>query len=213
MPIATLALLSVLSLRQTSGAPKVAIIPWGFNGGTETAVETAQKALIKLFEKQGYEALPQAQVNSCWKNDLGHDIPSTEASEQDPVVPLPTPKEALEVGRKLGADFVCAGRLRWHTKSIWVGLGPKTKADATIDTFLVDVAKQEVILEAKEAKSGSIRKEKGLETAAAIFVSFGVTAFSGGPKTPHQQQSAVQAIAVAFDPWVKTLAPSRTKIK
>ena len=193
-------------------APKVAIVPWAMNGGTPTAVETAQKALLKLFEKEGYEVVNQAQVNSTWKRDMSMEIPDTLADEQTPPVAYPSAKDALALGKQLNVDMVCIGRLKWHTKSVWVSLGPKTKAEATVDCMLIDVAKGEIILSVKDAKSGSIKKESGLETAAAIFVSFGVTAFSGGPKTPHQQQAAVHAIAVAFDPWVKTLVNVNRKI-
>jgi hypothetical protein len=118
----------------------------------------------------------------------------------------------LALGKALGADIVCAGNARWHTKSVWVTLGPKTKADCTVDVMIVNVKSEEIEQDAKNVKADSTRKEAGLETAASLLISMGFTALSGGPKTPHQQRAAQIAIGLAMEPWLKTTAASRRKI-
>jgi TolB-like protein len=183
---------------------KIAVLPWTFFGGTETAVSTAQQALSKIFSTQRLEVVPEAKVSLAWEQELGRVAPSSVVDSETDFLALPSAKALLELGRKLGVDYVCAGRGRWHTRSVWVGLGPKTKADFTVDTIVVDVKNAEVALEAKGIRSDSTKKEKAWETAGALFLSFGVTALSGGPKTPHQQKAALNAISLAFEPWLRT---------
>lgn len=124
--------------------------------------------------------------------------------------PVPPPKVLLEFGKAVGADYVCAGRVSWHVRSVWVGLGPKTKARALVDCRVIDVAKGEVLLDALEFSSDSTRAEKWYESAAALLVTWGVTLFSGGPKTPHIEKSAVLGVGGATEPFFATF---RTKVK
>lgn len=192
--------------------PKVAILPWCFREGTDTAVKTAKDTVSALFEKTNHEVLGVVTVKSAWERDLNM-APFPELSNGKDTYPaLPTPKELLALGKKLNADFVCAGRAKWHTKSVWVGFGPKTKADCTVDMMIVDVKKEEVALDAKDVKSDSTKKEDGAAVAAALLVSVGFTVVSGGPKTPHQQRAGQQAIGKAMDPWLKTLSAAGKKI-
>jgi len=183
------------------------------NGGTPSAVDTAQSALSKLLENEGYQAISQADVNTVWKREMGMSIPDTTAGESDPPVDYPKPKDALALGRRLHGDLVCVGRIRWHTKSVWVGLGPKTKAEAYVDCMLIDTHTHEVALEEKAVEADDTKVESGLETAGALLVSMYITVLSGGPKTPHQQKAAINAIALAFDPWLKTQARETKRIE
>lgn len=91
--------------------------------------------------------------------------------------------------------------LSWRIRSVWVGLGPKTKADATVSTRIVDVAKEEVALDVLDFNSASTKAEKWYESAGALLIFWGITIFSGGPKTPHIQKAAVKAIGAATDPF------------
>jgi hypothetical protein len=215
IPLMHLLLPLLIVLGTPQSAPtvsKVAILPLALQAGTDTAMKTARETLNTLFEKSKHELISPAAVRTSWEDDLKY-TKLPEVVEQGEAYPqLPEPRALLEMGRKLGADWVCAGRGKWHTKSVWVGLGPKTKAEFTVDLIIVDVKKSEVALDAKGVKSDSTRKEKGLETAGALLVSMGVTALSGGPKTPHQQRAATQAIALAMEPWLRTVSTSSKKI-
>lgn len=183
---------------------QVAILPWVLRDGTETAMETARKTVDTLFEKINYEIVPSTRVKTVWEEELQHPALRLAVKGKDNYPELPTAKELLALGKSMKVDIVCAGRASWHTKSVWVNLGPKTKAECTVDIIIINVKTEEVVLEAKGVKADSTKSEKGLETAAALLVSVGFTALSGGPKTPHQQRSAQKAIGLAMEPWLKT---------
>lgn len=114
---------------------------------------------------------------------------------------LPSDKDLLAIGRKAGVDLVCVRTLSWRVRSVWVGLGPKTKADAVVNCKIVDVPKETVMLDALDVNSASTKAEKWFESAGAILLTWGITLFSGGPKTPHIQKAAVKAIGAATDPF------------
>lgn len=193
--------------------PKVAIYPWTFaeneRGTNATAVSTAMDVLRKLFEqREGFEVVSEAACRRAWL-ELGF-------PEQPPTVEelgqLPTTfdaKKLLEFGRKLQVDYVCSGALGWRVRSVWVGLGPKTKADATVSLVIIDVKNGEIAHEVKDLNSASTKAEKWYESAGALLVSWGITLFSGGPKTPHMQNAAVKAIGAATDEFFA----SKTKKK
>ncbi|MEA2553388.1 MAG: hypothetical protein QOJ65_1564 [Fimbriimonadaceae bacterium] len=195
-----------------SAARKVAVLPWCLKDGTDTAVETARDTVHKIFESVNYEVIPEVRTKSVWEEDLGYPALKLSVGGGEAYPDLPPAKQLLEIGKKMGVDLVCAGRAKWHTKSVWVSLGPKTKADCTVDVIIVDVAKEEVVLDAKDVKSDSTKKEHALESFGTLFISGGFTMVSGGPKTPHQKRAALNAIAKATEPWVQTAAQSRRKI-
>jgi hypothetical protein len=185
--------------------PKVAIYPWTFaeneKGTSEAGISTVQTLLKKLFEvRGGCEVISDVISKAAWKELNYGDIPLT---VEDPgQVPLiPDAKKLLEFGKRVGADYVCAGTVSWRVRSVWVGLGPKTKADATVSVTIVNVAKSEVALEVKDANSNSTKAEKWYESAGAILIAWGITLFSGGPKTPHIQKAGVKGIGVATEPF------------
>lgn len=222
--IATLACLVSISLVQQTttlnearqaSRPKiktVAVLPWSYHDGTGTATKTADEAIIALFSGAGYAVVPSAVTKEYWTNLFGKTPRELIFDEDDRVVPdIPSAKELLKLGREMGVDLVCAGFASWHTRSIWVSLGPKTKATCTVDMMIIDVEKAEVVLEAKRVSADSHKKETTAETAAALLIHIGFTAVSGGPKTPHQQRSAQLAIGEAMEPWLKTLVKPITR--
>ncbi len=222
-----LALYAAFALQQISTTPKpisdsvasqgptvrkVAVLPWTMKDGGDTAQKTVREAIGKVFEKANYEEIPEIRAKSIWEEDLHFPAIQLEAEGSDEMKPLPTPEQLLKLGQTMNADLVCAGRARWHTRSIWISLGPKTKSDCTVDLILVDVANKEVVLDAKGVKADDTKSEELWQTAGALFVSMGFTAFSGGPKTPHEQRAGAQAVVKAFEPWLKTVAPKSRKI-
>ena len=183
---------------------KVASLPLALQGGTDTAVSTTRENYKQLFEKVNCEMISEVRVKATWEDTMGNRSWKSNVGDKESLPQLPSPKELLQLGKALGADFVAAGTLKWHTKSVWVNLGPKTKAEATVNMLIIDVAKEEVALEAENVVADSTKKEKGYETAASLLVSAGFTALSGGPKTPHQQRSGVVAIGKAMEPWLQS---------
>lgn len=181
----------------------IAVLPIAMKDGTETARETAEKTFETLLEKSGNQILEGPTVVDAWQK-LGQK-PFDENIEGGETYPdMPAPKEMLELGRSLKVDYVLASRLKWHTKSVWVGFGPKTKADCTIDVTIVDVKKSEISLQATDVKADSTKKENGLAVAGTLLVTPLFTAVSGGPKTPHQQRAGQVAVAKALEPWLES---------
>lgn len=197
--------------------PSIAIFPWAYaeneKGTSEGGITTAKNLLRALCEEQaGWIIIPEAQSRRVWNETAETPWQDTYEDPAD-LAQLPKPSELLAFGKAAGADYVFAGRLRWHVKSIWVGLGPKTKAAATVDCMIVDVSKEEVALDVKAFDSGSVKAERWYETAGALLLTWGITLFSGGPKTPHIQKAGVKAIGGATEPFFTSYAKQGRKIK
>lgn len=188
--------------------PKIAVYPWCFaeneRGTNEQAVRSVQELLHKSFENRaGMEIISEARCRTAWLQLGNDDIPLT-VEEPGQLPRLPSAKKLLEFGEALGADYVCTGTVAWRVRSVWVGLGPKTKAEATVNVVIIDVKRKEIVLEARDFSSGSNKAEKWYETAGALLVSWGITLFSGGPKTPHMQRAGVIAVGAAIEPFFNT---------
>lgn len=199
----------------------VAILPWIYQNGTSGA-HIAAKEFLKtvltkslFFREDSFRIIPKEQVTQVWTQDMGHD-PSLEKTG------LPTPKELLKLGEKLGVDWVVTGNAFWRTRSVWIGLGPKTKSDCIIDMIIVDVKKKEISLDARGVKMDSAPRENPLKVVTVVL--FGIvsgkkwlsstvplTIVSGGPKTPREQSAVQLAIAKAIAPWL-ALHPYNKKI-
>jgi|GEM_PF-1138947 len=188
-----------------SGTPdKIAMLPWTFQEGTDTAMTTARETIDTLFHASHCSYLDEGTVLAMWEGGMKQAKLETRVfGPKDYMPDLPGAKYLLTLGKKLSSDFVVAGRCKWSTDSKWVALGPKTKAWCTVDVLIVDVKNAELDLESLNVTANSTRVEKGWETAGSLLISAGFTMFSGGPKTPHQQRAAQMAIGKALEPWLK----------
>jgi hypothetical protein len=175
----------------------MAILPWHYAQGTDGAVKTAKEFLAMLMEKSQVDTTSEVLTTAGWKaaNGSGWDDRKEE---------LPTPAEMLRTGKELGVDWVMAGRARWHTKSVWIGFGPKTKSDCTVDALIVDVKSGDVALNARDVRMDDTAKEDPLKVLGAVLISGLFTVVSGGPKTPHEQRAVQLAEGKALLPWLKT---------
>ncbi len=175
-------------------------------------MKSAKDLLVKLWqEKANVSVLPDLEVRNAWQAVSSE--PWAETVEEPSDMPqIPTAEKLLELGTAAKVDFVCAGRLKWHIKSVWVGLGPKTKAYATVDMRIIDVSKKEVVLDVKDFRSDTGKAEKWYETAGALLLTWGITLVSGGPKTPHVQKSALLAVGGSSETFFSTQAQSSKKI-
>ena len=198
----------------------VAILPWIYEDGTPGAQIAAKEFLetvlteSQFFRADSFQIIPEERVIQTWTKDMGHD-PASEGTG------IPTPKELLKLGQKLGVDWVITGHALWHTRSLWIGLGPKTKSDCTLDMVIVDVRNRELSLDARKVKMGSAPTDPPLRAATVVLlglVSRGLftstlplTLVSGGPKTPREQSAVRLAIANAIGPWL-ALHPRNRKI-
>ena len=193
--------------RVTEPVRKVAIVPMTFfekDGSKDfkvcenkTAITTTKTAIVDMLHLANLEIVDENVAAAEWNKHDG---------SKDPDV-LPDPAELLHFGRALDADFVIVGITKWEIKTKWVGLGPKTKAYCHVDALIIDVNRKEVVDRANDIQSDSTRREQSWETAAALFVSWGFTLFSGGPKTPHMERSGQQAWSLVLKPFLESKIP------
>jgi len=180
-----------------SDAKRVAIVPLGNKDGTDGAREKSMTALRTLLENQNYRVVEGDTVKKAYEEATG-ETPGV----KDKLLTL-RDKDLLAVGRTLKVDFVIAANLRWHTKSIYVFPTLRTKADCTVDALVVDVAKAEVVIEKTNIQRNSENKNAAAGVIA-VLGGLGYGAISGGPKTPPQTVSAVNALYVALEEFVGT---------
>lgn len=107
--------------------PKVAAL-WTFaesgRGSSVGDVCTATDLIQNHSEEMaGYEVVSDALALAARCESGCPKRPNTiEDPSQLPL--LPSANQLLELGKKVGVDFVSAGTLSWRVRSIWVGLGP-----------------------------------------------------------------------------------------
>jgi hypothetical protein len=203
--IATLAV--TLAVAQTRATPveinltrdrTVAILPIVFRGGTVTAMRTARDTIDRFFDHAGYDEISVRRIRQSFR-------PYVElvGPEQDGLPRLPSDGEMRRVGQSLGATLVCAAEISWHTRSVWVSLGPKTKSTCTINLKMIDMAHGDQVLSEHDVTADDTAEESGFATAAGIITGGLVTVVSGGPETPHQQRAVQIALSKAFEPWLE----------
>lgn len=219
--IATLAIFTMCVSAQKIGAakpaalateaPKVAFMPlmfWEADKGereyTLTAREPYEKALYGTFEKLGMEKLG-AYVNFAWKEMKGSVFETA-------LFQLPDPADLVALGKKVGADYVVVSRCKYTVRSDWQGLGWKTRADATVDLWVVNVASSEFALKQDGVFSNSREKSPDWRLAVDLFIA-PISAFSGGPKTDHEKKAGLLSLGKAIQPWLeKMLTGGKIKI-
>ena len=190
----------------TAKQPKVAFMPlmfWEIDKGEREYVNTArdpyEKALYGTFEKLGMERLGPV-VNFAWKELKGSVFDTA-------LFQLPEAADLVALGKKVGADYVVVSRCKFAVRSDWQGLGWKTRADATVDLWVVDVASSEFALKQVGIFSNSREKSPDWRLAVDLFVA-PISAFSGGPKTDHEKKAGLLSLGKAIQPWLEKMQTS-----
>lgn len=186
--------------QQNSQKGMAVAFPWVFKNGTGTARTTALKSAEEILRKAGYASIPGDVAESVWasnglpKPSLGH---------------MPTSATLRTFGKALRATKVVYGSVSWHTRSIWVNLGPKTISTATVNAYVFDVASGKVVFKKTGVKGRSDEKSNGYKIAADILLTPLVTAASGGPATPREQRAAQISLGLALHAWAKTASATK----
>jgi hypothetical protein len=168
--------------------------PFAFEKGTNTARNTAYEAAAGIARKAGYASAPKHVAEQAWEK-LGIRDPKPSK--------MPSTANLTKFGRETRASVVLYGSVKWHTRSIWVGAGPKTISTATVSVYVFDVQAGKVVFSKTKVEGRSDEKENGYKVAAAILLTPVVTVVSGGPKTPQEQRAVQIALARAFYDWAK----------
>ncbi len=196
-----------------------AVIPWHFSNGTPSARKAAKQFLSELMLKLKINEMSGAIVRQTIAEDISGEHPSLNVKK--PNIPegytmlyadilkdveddstLSTPSQMLRIGKKLNVDWVLSGSADWHSRSIWIALGPKTKSTCKINVRIVDVKNKEVVLDVQNLQMDSTAKEDTLSTFGSLFISSFFTILSGGPKTPHEIKAVQLGIVKSLQPWI-----------
>jgi hypothetical protein len=168
--------------------------PWAFDKGTQTSRITVQKTLSEIEQRAGFAAKASSGAETEWTR-LGLGLP--EYGHR------PSTAALKKFGEKEGVDVVVFGDVSWHTRSIWVGAGPKTISTATVHAHVFDVHRGRVVF-SKSKEGRSDERESDLKLVADVLLTPVVSAVSGGPATPREQRAAQIALGRALHDWVKS---------
>ena len=188
------------STQNTGSDPmrSIAVMPWHFSGGAKNSPKYANDFLNRLLEKNNI-----TRSSDLASNDTSQSANNSNHESSDSQ--LPTTAEMIRTGRDAKCRWVMAGSLRWHTRCIWVGWGLKTKSNAYVTIRIIDLTDNHVVLNAKDVQANDNGKD--ILWKHIVLLLFGglissTNWFSGGPRTPHERQSADLAIATAMKPWL-----------
>lgn len=175
-------------------AKSAVAFPFSFVKGHDDAKTTALDTAEAIARQGDYASVPREKAKNAWRA-LGYGTPST----------VPSRRQLSAFGKKVGASRVLYGTVSWHTRSIWVNLGPKTISTATVSAYIFDVNTGKVTYSRKGVQGRSDEKENGLKVAGAILLTPLVTAVSGGPATPREQRAVQIALYRAYTPWLQRM--------
>jgi hypothetical protein len=169
------------------------VYPWAFKKGTRTARTMAISTAEEIAQKVGFSTIPVDVAQAAWTK---RKLPALTYRRN------PSRASLQAYGRSLNAKRVVYGSVAWHTRSIWVNLGPKTISTATVDVYVLDVATGNILFQNTNVQGRSDEKSDALKVAGAILITPLVTAVSGGPATPQEQRAVQIALAQALNKWV-----------
>lgn len=170
--------------------------PWVFKNGNRTSRTLAITTAEQILRNAGFASIPGAAAKSTWETSR---LPRPSYGH------LPTVASLRSYGRAMKASKVLYGSVSWHTRSIWVNLGPKTISTAKVDAYVFDVASGKIVYKVTGVEGRSDEKSNGYKIAAAILITPLVTAVSGGPATPREQRAVQIAMGVAYSDWVNKI--------
>ncbi len=111
--------------------------------------------------------------------------------------------DIVRFGHEIHARYVVSPMVDFHSRSIWVDLGPRTNSTAAVDLTITDIANGEIVYSREAVTARSDEKFDVAKAGADLFLTPLVTIVSGGPKTPHEQRAVQIAVIRAMRPWVR----------
>lgn len=181
------------ALAQAPSRGSVAVFPVVFDdSGTTTSRAKAKEAMAEIFRKGGFKVLDDAAASKAWRS-RGFRVPTS--------LRPPTTAQLASFGRTAGVKYVSTAIVTFHTRSIWVNLGPKTISNSTVAVTIVESSTGKVVYE-RDGEGRSDEKTDNLKVVGALLISPLVTAVSGGPKTPQETRAAQIASTRALQNFV-----------
>lgn len=178
----------------SKGAIVVYPVVYSRNSGTGTSRKTGVRSVQEALQKAGYTLVSSTVAANTWRR-LGISLPETERPA--------SLHNIVRFGMAVKARYVVAPVFDFHSRSIWVDLGPKTVSTATVDLVITDVVKKATVYTRVDVSGRSDEKFDPVKAGADVLISPLVSVVSGGPKTPHEQRAVQIAVAKALKDWVK----------
>jgi hypothetical protein len=169
-------------------------IVFSHHSGTKTSRETGVGAVREALQKGGFTLISEAVARNTWQR-LRLPKPTTASAART--------EDLVRFGTAVNARYVVTPIFFFHSRSIWVDLGPRTVSTATVGIAITDVSDGKVVYTRSDVEGRSDEKFNLLEAGADILVTPLATVVSGGPKTPHEQRAVQIAVVKALKDWVK----------
>ncbi len=156
----------------------IAICPSDFDHGTKSGRTAAMRTMQNMLQHAGFTVILPADMDNP-----GH-----------------VPTDIRAYGQAHNAAYVLKSDIAFHSRSIWVDLGPRTNSTANVDVTIYDTADGHVVFTNK-ATARSDEKFDVVKAGADVVFTPLVTVVSGGPKAPHEQRAAQIAVYRALHNW------------
>lgn len=174
----------------------VAVYPvvYSRNSGSEASRRTGVRSVEEAMQKAGYSLISSRVAANAWRR-LGYPLPSGDSPART--------DDIVRFGNAVKARYVVSPVFDFHSRSIWVDLGPKTVSTATVDVVITDVQSGKTVYSREDVSARSDEKFDLAKAGADLLITPLVTIVSGGPKTPHEQRAVQIAVARALHSWVR----------
>ncbi len=189
-----LAELQVVAQEKSLGIAVIYPIVYSRGSGSSGSRETAVQSVRSVLQKGGYTLVSDSVASSTWKSMR---IPAPSAKNSSKM------RDIVKFGEAVKARYVVSPVFDFHSRSIWVDLGPKTVSTVTVSVNITDVSSNKVVYVRKNVEARSDEKFDAVKAGADLLLTPLVTVVSGGPKTPHEQRAAQIAVFKAMKDWVR----------
>jgi hypothetical protein len=121
-----------MAIAQDRSLGSVVVFPIVFSKdtGSPTSQKTGVNAVREVMQKAGYTLISNTVAANAWRK-MGLTLPSTDNPANV--------SDIVRFGKAIHAHYVVTPVFSFHTRSIWVDLGPKTVSTATVDIVITDV--------------------------------------------------------------------------
>jgi hypothetical protein len=184
-----------MAVAQDRPLGSVVIYPIVFSkdSGSPTSQKTGVNAVREVMQKAGYSLISSTVAANAWRK-MGMTMPSTDSPANV--------TDLVRYGKSIHARYVVTPVFAFHSRSIWVDLGPRTVSTATVDIVITDVEQGKTVYDREDISARSDEKFEIVKAGLDLFLTPLVTVVSGGPKTPHEQRAVQIAVAKALREWV-----------
>ena len=189
-----LAAIAVAQARPGRGTAVVYPVVFSRNSGAHGSRVVAVRSVNEMLERGGFTLISHWRAAGAWSG-LGFAYPTSA---------MPASRyELMRLGRAVGATYVVAPAFNFHSRSIWVDLGPKTVSTAIMNVVIVNAHTGRVVYVRKNVWGRSDEKFNAWKAGADLLFTPLVTVVSGGPKTPHEERAVQIAVIRAMQGWVR----------